>query len=353
MVTLLRATGLKCAALLSPLFLLADPASAQEERFVLHISVDGLNSNLMWARINNWSTFPNYRRLQNEGASTYNARTDWTFTKTLPNHASMLTGRPVLFVPGASNTVYHGYINNSNPGSNDTLHNQGNANLPYIASVFDVIHDHGLSTALYASKDKFAIFNQSYTSNTGAADVTGFDNGRDKIDRYRYRSSGSPAHGRQLQDDFLAEMVVHHYNYVFLHYRGPDTAGHANSWGSGSWDTSVRRTDTFLGEIFDLIENDPILNGNTYIILSTDHGGTGNGHSDEKDSRNYVIPFFVWGPGVEAGGDLYALNSNNRSDPGNARVNYNASPRCRAPTSMSTWTCRSHHRRIPPCWAAA
>ena len=40
---------------------------------------------------------------------------------------------------------------------------------------------------------------------------------------------------------------------------------------------------------------------------------------------NYTIPFFVWGLGVAAGKEIYALNASSRLDPGSGRPDYNAS----------------------------
>ena len=34
-----------------------------------------------------------------------------------------------------------------------------------------------------------------------------------------------------------------------------------------------------------------------------------------QDPEHYTIPFMVWGPGIEAGADLYALSTGVRSDP--------------------------------------
>ena len=53
-----------------------------------------------------------------------------------------------------------------------TLHNKGNQNLDYIASVFDVVHDAGMSTALYAAKSKFELYDNSYNENNGAEHET-------------------------------------------------------------------------------------------------------------------------------------------------------------------------------------
>ena len=54
----------------------------------------------------------------------------------------------------------------------------------HISSMFTVVHDRGGSTALYASKSKFALFDRSWNARSGGRDRVGTNNGRDKIDRY-------------------------------------------------------------------------------------------------------------------------------------------------------------------------
>ena len=62
--------------------------------YVIHISVDGLRPDYMQTLINDGSA-PNFKRFQTKARGRNNARTDYTHTITLPNHTSMLTGRPV------------------------------------------------------------------------------------------------------------------------------------------------------------------------------------------------------------------------------------------------------------------
>jgi hypothetical protein len=219
---------------------------------------------------------------------------------------------------GWPNTSHHGWTDNSDPAAGETLHNAGNPNLSYVASAFDVAHDHGLSTALYVSKSKFVLFERSYDAAHGAADTTGANDGTDKIDQYVNASAGS------MHASFLAQMAASRFDYVFLHYSTTDDAGHADGWGSAEWDDAVRTIDDRLGQIFALIEGDPALDGDTLVILSADHGGTGTSHDEETDAANYTIPFFVWGNGVQAGADLYALNAGVRADPAAGRPSYTA-----------------------------
>jgi hypothetical protein len=133
----------------------------------------------------------------------------------------MITGRPVLQPAGQPATVYHGYTSNSTPGLYDTLHNVGNPNVPYIASVFDVVHDHGLTTALFASKSKFIIFDRSYDAANGVQDITGPDNGPDKIDQYFKASSGSPSNASLAHVAFMAHLEASRPVFSFVHYRDP------------------------------------------------------------------------------------------------------------------------------------
>ena len=65
-----------------------------------------------------------------------------------------------------------------------------------------------------------------------------------------------------------------------------------------------------LGKIFKLVEQDvPAMIGTTAIILTADHGNQDN---PPTGADRYAVPFYVWGPGVKAGADLYALNAGTR-----------------------------------------
>lgn len=303
-------------------------AAAASAEYVIHISVDGLSASLLRGLIerDERGDFENFRRLMDEGAYTMNARADVTSNLTVPNHATMLTGRPSEQPAGQPNTVHHGYTSDKDPGSGVTLHNSGNPHLSYVASVFDVAHDNGLSTALFASKKKFAFFERSYDATNGAADPIPPDDGRDKIDVYVNEIPFFlfPRNASKANAAFLSRMAASPANYSFVHYCDPDVTGHDEGWGSAAWNDAVRDVDDYLGGIFDLIAKEPALSGKTAIILTADHGGIGNTHYDPSDPADYTVPFFVWGPGVEAGADLYALNAATRRDPGAERPDYDA-----------------------------
>jgi hypothetical protein len=256
---------------------------------------------------------PNFFRLRRNGTFTDNARTDADFANTLPNHTTMLTGR------GVAGDTGHNYTGNLMPPPQLSLHsNKGS----YISSVFDVTHDHGLSTGLFVGKEKFLIYEQSYDATTGEADRFGADNGRDKIDLY-YCDGDSEI----LVIAYLAAMTTIPFNYSMLHLRDPDAAGHGANWdlASGSaYLNSVARMDALLGTILETIARDATLQGNTAVVLTTDHGGRLGTilHDPADDAENYTIPFYIWGAGVAAGADLYALNRASRTDSGSAQRSY-------------------------------
>jgi Type I phosphodiesterase / nucleotide pyrophosphatase len=291
-------------------------AAAAPAEYVIHISVDGLNPTFMQQAVDAGQA-PTFKRLEEEGAWTANARTDYTHTVTIPNHTCMITGRPVEQPAGMPNTVQHGYDFNDVPGHGDTLHNAGNPHVDYIASVFDVVHDAGLSTGLYVTKDKFVIYDQSYNETTGADGP----HGRDKIDSYYFQDDGLPTYSAGLNARLLADMAAKHFNYVFVHYRDTDSAGHADGWGSTAYQQAVAAIDGYLADVLHLVETDPVLKGHTAVIVTTDHGGKGLEHYESDLTANYTIPVFVWGAGV-GHGDLYAMNVGVRQDPGDSRPDY-------------------------------
>lgn len=292
---------------------------------VVHVSVDGLAGISLQSFINAApANFPGFSRLSDEGASTFNARCDYDYSETIPNHATMFTARPVLQPVGLPATTHHGY-NNNFPLPDDTFHANGNPAVAYKASFFDVAHDYGLTTALYVSKERLTICDRSYNAIHGAPDGVAPDNGIDKIDdTYITDTAGMVA----MVDALVADLGSSPAHYTFLHLTEPDTTGHASGWPSMAYSNAVRLVDTQVGKILTAVALNPAMASNTIVIVTADHGGGGSNtrsHTDATHFLNYTIPFFIWGNGIPAGADLYSLFSN-RGNPGTNYVNYTANP---------------------------
>ncbi len=314
--------------ILSLLFLAQSSGKAAMATHVIHMSLDGLGAKyLEFYLADAPEQFPNFVRLTTEGAFTMNARCDFDISETVPNHATMFTGRPVLQPAGTPDTTHHGY-NNNFPAAGDTFHNAGNANVPYKASFFDVAHDHGLSTALYTGKTRLGICDRSYNALNGALDLFGDDDGQDKIDF----ASIADVSGFNISNE--VNLLIQDLNaenpkrYSFIHIAEPDLTGHSSGWGSANWSNAVRNVDAQIGRILDAIGSNPTLAGNTAVIIAADHGGGGvlpNAHTESYHITNYTIPFFLWGPDIPGGQNLYSLISN-RGDPGTNRAEYSVFP---------------------------
>jgi hypothetical protein len=165
---------------------------------------------------------------------------------------------------------------------------------------------------MYANKTKFSLFDTSgtytypnggsYNATNGALDTTGADNGRDKIDNTYINTTL----GGIVVNTFITQQKTASPNqFAFLHINEPDAYGHSSGWGSATWNSQVVNVDTMLGNIFQLIQDVSAMKGNTYIILTADHGNQDN---PPTGADRYQVPFYVWGPGVIAG-DLYTLNA--------------------------------------------
>lgn len=283
----------------------AIPAMSVDHVFM--VSVDGLRPAAI-EELMETDELPNIARLQKEGVWTHNARTDFDSTSTVPNHVTMITGRPVGGLPG------HNYNSNKNPSVSDTLHSTKGS---YISSVFDVAHDRGLTTAIYRGKSKLRIIDQSYSQQTGAVDITGVDNGTGKIDLVRFDETSD--HADLLIGLLVEDLLNQPVNLTLLHLVDPDREGHHSSWDSEGYFDAVRRVDGYLGMLIEAVEENNPYSGRTTIILTSDHGGFGQTHTTAEDPENYVISFYIWGADVPRGGDLYTINQGVRSDPGNGR----------------------------------
>jgi hypothetical protein len=281
----------------------SDEAADNPVDRVLAISIDGLNPRAI-QQVGRSRT-PTFHRLMREGAYTLNARTVREQTRTLPNHTAMLTGRRVDGKHGG-----HGYTDNVDNRS--TVHRAAGH---YVASVFDVVHDNGGATALFAAKIKFNLYKRTWNAH-GGPDRVGPNDGRAKIDRFTIDPNNS-----RLVAKLTADLRRSPREFTFVHLSLPDRAGHAHDFMGKEYLDAVEQTDRLLGRIFKTVEARPALRGHTLVLLTADHGGKGATHYAADRLTNYRIPFMAWGPGVPAGRNLYSLNPALRS-PGASRTNY-------------------------------
>ncbi len=321
--------------LLLPLLILAAlaPSSRGEIRYVIAVSIDGGRGDFIQTFIDTAPLeFPNFKRLRDMGASTFNARCDYSHSITIPDHLSMMTGRPVSATGGVPLAATHGVTSDA-PSASATVHvylaADGVNSGPYKASIFDVVHDRGKSTALFMGKNRLAICNRSWDATNGAADITGVDNGKNKLDvSVQVEASGNAA----ATPGMLATLVASIQNttlknFTFFHIADTDYSGHSGGWSTaaGGYRTTMSTADGWLGQILDAVQNNAALAGKVAIMLTADHGGGGttpnNSHTDATLQGNYTIPFFLAAPGIAAGSDLHAVFAN-RFNPGAARPTY-------------------------------
>ena len=256
---------------------------------VVVVSIDALNPAAI-RRLGRRGT-PTLHRLVRRGASTLNARTERERTETLPNHTGMVTGRRIVADRAA--TASPGTTTDATPTVQEAA---GHG----VSSVFDIVHGAGGTTAVFASKSKFSLFERSWG---------------DSIDR-----STLIERDRRLTRAVRRDLARRTRAFRFVHLAALDRAGHAHGFMSSRYLDAVRATDRRLGRIVAAIESGPDA-GSTVLVVTADHGGKGVDHFDPTRLANYRVPFIVWGAGVRRGADLYALNPDYR-DPGRRRTSY-------------------------------
>lgn len=266
--------------------------AAPSGKRVLAMSVDGLNVNAIH-RLGRTGA-PNLHRLIDQGATTLNARTAYERTETLPNHTTMVTGRRIDRRKGG-----HGVTWNVERPRMTVQKAAGRR----VGSVFTVVRNAGLSSALFSTKEKFRHFKRSWPRAIGRFEIDS-NNGR-------------------LVRTAIADLTTADRAFTFLHTSLPDAAGHDHGGMSEQYLAAVRRTDRLLGQVLAAIDANPLLKRDLVLVLTADHGfrpGSTN-HGQAARPANYKVPFLVWGAGV-AKGDLYALNPGDYRDPGTGRPAY-------------------------------
>lgn len=229
-------------------------------RHVLIVSIDGLRPDAIDA-----FEARTLRRLRSEGGHARDARTIFP-SKTLPSHASMLTG---------VDPEEHGITWNSD--------RTGTVGVVRVPTVFEVADDAGLETAAFFSKSKF-----HHLEREGSLD-----------------HSQAPArrHEHWLATRTVGDAVnyLRHRkpNLLFVHIGEPDYAGHSAGWMSRVYGWAVRRADGGVGRLLEAAE-DAFGRGNFTVIVTSDHGGHDRTHGT-SDPRDMSIPWIVWGAGVQPG----------------------------------------------------
>lgn len=247
----------------------SSPTNGRVDRVVV-ISVDGLASYAVTPE-----AMPELTMLLEEGAGTLNARTIER-TITLPNHTSMVTGRPALEALGGHGVDWNeDLVNAVVPGDID--------------SVFTVLGEKDLESAVFAGKEKFSLWERSWP-----------------IDRFVVNTRLD-----ELLRGAIEDLETEDRAFTFIHVANPDAAGHASGWASRDYDLAVAQADTAIGRVIDAIRDT-----DTVVVVTADHGGIRhtNGHFDFTNPEAYTIPFVVWGITVPHG-DLYNLNAD-YEDPG-------------------------------------
>jgi len=246
---------------------------------VIHISIDGLNSNKVKDFINSGNS-TGFKHFVNDGLYTYNARTDKSSTLTLPNHTSMFTSMSVEKHGVSFNSNQNGYVINFD-------------------NIFDILKRNNKSSAMYVGKDKFNIYktrpdmyyiNQEY-SNIYISSV---------IRKFIKDTGGINADKCNL------------YDYTFIHLQETDYIGHTNGWDSEEYKTQIADIDIGISKIIRLVNLYKNI-CNITIIATSDHGGYKDSHGDNNNPENFNIPFFVYHNYIKyTDNNIYGKNIHNR-----------------------------------------
>jgi hypothetical protein len=233
------------------------------------------------------------------GAGTLQARTAPDSTRVLPNAISMLTGRKVLKKGGGGHGVKGG-----DDGRTVAKHAGG-----YVDSVYDVVHDAGRSTALYSSDPSARMIQRSWAKH-GHADKVGANNGRDKITKTVLAATDKAVTAK------FRKGAAHLKTFSFVQLTGAVRTGQKSGFSSKKYKHAVKTLDHRIAAIVHAVQRNPATAGNTLVVVTASAGGKGHATGGSKPA-NYRVPFVVWGNGVPAGQDLYAMNPGLLSPSGN------------------------------------
>lgn len=85
---------------------------------------------------------------------------------------------------------------------------------------------------------------------------------------------------------------------TFIHLDHVDHAGHEHGHGTPEYYAAVEEADRYIGEIMKMVNP-----GNTFLLVTSDHGGTGKGHGGATMAE-IEIPWIMRGPWTKSGHEI-------------------------------------------------
>jgi predicted AlkP superfamily pyrophosphatase or phosphodiesterase len=89
---------------------------------------------------------------------------------------------------------------------------------------------------------------------------------------------------------------------LFIHFDHVDHAGHEMGWNSPEYYAAVAEADTYIGLVLSALNDGP-LRESAYVIVTSDHGGTGKRHGGWS-MEEFEVPWMIVGPNVRAGHEI-------------------------------------------------
>lgn len=229
---------------------LASDHSTEKNRVIL-ISMDGARGDFVRDL-----DLPVIHSLAAQGAYTYQAQTILP-SQTLPGHASMLSG----YTPQK-----HGIrVNEWKEGlrlQKDTI--------------FDHISRAGKTAKLMAAKEKFETFRKE----EAGVDMVILNDFTDV-----------------MTDTTIATISDTDYDFLFVHFKAPDRAGHDHGAESREYREAIKEVDTAIGKIVDRLRELGRFDSTT-LIITADHGMRGKNHGGPTPEE-LTIPWIAVGPRIE------------------------------------------------------
>lgn len=237
-------------------FLSSAQAQPKDAQRVILISIDGARADFVRDL-----DLPNLHSVAKKGSYTYSARTILP-SQTLPAHTSMFTG----YAPEKHRTRTNAWKRGK-----------------YVRkpTIFDRLRAEGLTVKLMAAKEKFFHFKKP----NSAFEVEIIEEG-----------------SRFMMRRVLETLSLRDYEFLFIHFKDPDQAGHDFGHESPLYEKAIKDVDVYIGLILSELKRTGRLDETT-IIITSDHGMRGNSHGLDTPEE-MMIPWLIIGPDIKEGHEI-------------------------------------------------